>query len=486
MASIKTLKNYIGGQWVDSHATEFEDIINPATEEVIAKVPLSPQEDVTKAVKVAQEAFEMWQRVSVPKRGRYLFKLQNILVDHKQELAELITLENGKPVAEALGEVQRGIENVENAASVTNLMMGDTVSTAATDIEVANYRYPIGVIGGITPFNFPMMVPFWIFPMAIATGNTVVLKPSEKTPLLTERVMDLIEEAGIPNGVVNVVNGGRDVVNALLTDPLVKGITFVGSKNVGEYVYRTGTQNLKRVQALTGAKNHVIVLKDANLDKAVENIIGGAFGSAGERCMAASVIVLEEAIADEFLAKFKQAAEELVMGNGLEGTVTLGPVIRKDAQERTFGYIEKGIQEGAELLLDGRKNLPQTGYFVGPTIFDHVTTDMAIWKDEIFAPVASIVRVKDVKEAVALTNQSEFANGSCIFTNNASAIRYFREHVDAGMLGINLGVPAPIAWFAFSGWKNSFFGDLHANGKDSVEFYTHRKVVTARYAETDI
>ena len=275
-------------------------------------------------------------------------------------------------------------------------------------------------------------------------------------------------------------------MNTLLENPLVKGISFVGSKNVGEYVYRTGTQNLKRVQALTGAKNHVIVLKDANLDSAVKNIIGGAFGSAGERCMSASVIVLEEAIADEFLAKFKKAAQEIKIGNGLDEGVFLGPVIRKDAQERTFNYIKKGIDEGADLVLDGRQNLPEKGYFVGPTIFDNVTTDMTIWKDEMFAPVACIVRVPDVKAAVALADQSEFANGACIFTNNASAIRYFRENIDAGMLGINLGVPAPLAWFSFSGWKNSFFGDLHANGKDSVEFYTHRKVVTARYAESEL
>lgn len=483
---VRILKNYINGQWVPSQATETLDVINPATEEVIAQVPLSPAEDTNQAIQAAQTAFQSWKKVAVPKRGRYFFKLQNLLMEHKQELARLVTMENGKALSESLGEVQRGIENVENAASITNLMMGDSISTGATDIEITNYRYPIGVIGGITPFNFPMMVPFWIFPMALATGNTVVLKPSEKAPMLMEKVVELVEQAGFPKGVLNVVYGAHDVVNTLLENPLVKGISFVGSKNVGEYVYRTGTQNLKRVQALTGAKNHVIVLKDANLDSAVKNIIGGAFGSAGERCMSASVIVLEEAIADEFLAKFKKAAQEIKIGNGLDEGVFLGPVIRKDAQERTFNYIQKGIEEGADLILDGRQNLPEKGYFVGPTIFDHVTTDMTIWKDEMFAPVACIVRVPDVKAAVALADQSEFANGACIFTNNASAIRYFRENIDAGMLGINLGVPAPLAWFSFSGWKNSFFGDLHANGKDSVEFYTHRKVVTARYAESEL
>lgn len=482
----RVLKNYINGEWVDSHSEKSDVVVNPATEEVLATVPFSTEEETSQAIEVAQEAFQSWQRVPVPVRGRYLFKLQHLLSENKEELARLITIENGKALSEALGEVQRGIENVENAASITNLIMGDSLSTAATDVEITNYRYPIGVVGAITPFNFPMMVPFWIFPMALACGNAVVLKPSEKTPLLMEKIVSLVEEAGFPKGVFNVVYGAHDVVNTLLSHPLVKGISFVGSKGVGEYVYKTGTQNLKRVQALTGAKNHVVVLKDANIDRAVKDIIGGAYGSAGERCMAASVIVLEETIADEFLTKFKKAAEEITIGNGLEEGIFLGPVIRKDAQERTFNYIQKGVDEGADLLLDGRENLPDKGYFVGPTIFDHVTKEMTIWKDEIFAPVASITRVKDIHEAVALANQSEFANGACLYTSNASAIRYFKENVDAGMLGINLGVPAPMAWFAFSGWKNSFFGDLHANGKDSVEFYTHRKVVTARYAESEI
>ncbi|MFD2727844.1 CoA-acylating methylmalonate-semialdehyde dehydrogenase [Enterococcus camelliae] len=482
----RTLKNYINGEWVASDTTKSDVVVNPATEEVLVTIPFSTKKETSHAIEIANEAFQSWQKVPVPVRGRYLFQLQHLLIENKEELARLITIENGKALSEALGEVQRGIENVENAASITNLIMGDSLSTAATDVEITNYRYPIGVVGAITPFNFPMMVPFWIFPMALACGNAVVLKPSEKTPLLMEKIVSLVEEAGFPKGVFNVVYGAHDVVNTLLEHPLVKGISFVGSKNVGEYVYKTGTQNLKRVQALTGAKNHVIILNDANIDRAVKDIIGGAYGSAGERCMAASVIVLEETIADEFIAKFKKAAQEIKIGNGLDEGTFLGPVIRKDAQERTFGYIQKGIDEGAELLLDGRENLPTEGYFVGPTIFDHVTTEMTIWKDEIFAPVASMIRVKDIHEAIELANASEFANGSCLYTNNASAIRYFRETVDAGMLGINLGVPAPMAWFAFSGWKNSFFGDLHANGKDSVEFYTHRKVVTARYAQSEI
>lgn len=360
-------------------------------------------------------------------------------------------------------------------------MMGDSLSTIATDIEATNYRYPIGVVGGITPFNFPMMVPCWMFPMAIALGNTFILKPSERTPLLIEKLVNLFTEAGLPKGVLNVVNGAHDVVNGILDHPDIKAISFVGSKPVGEYVYKRASENLKRVQALTGAKNHTIVLKDANLDDAVTNIISSAFGSAGERCMACSVVTVEEEIADQFIAKLKEETENIKMGNGLDDGVLLGPVIREENKKRTIRYIEKGVEEGATLVCDGRNRATDDGFFIGPTIFDHVTTDMTIWKDEIFAPVLSIIRVKHLKEAIEIANRSEFANGACIFTTNAQAIRYFRENIDAGMLGVNLGVPAPMAFFPFSGWKSSFFGTLHANGKDSVDFYTRKKVVTARY-----
>lgn len=481
MTNVKVLKNYINGEWIESKSTDFEEVFNPATGELIGKVPLSTKDELNAAADKAQEAFHSWSRISVPKRGRFMFKLQNLLIENSEELAQLITLENGKTIADARGEVQRGIENTENAASITNLIMGDSISTAATDVEVTNYKYPIGVVGAISPFNFPMMVPFWMFPMAIAAGNSVILKPSEKTPLLIEKIVDLVEESGIPKGVFNVVYGAHDVVNGILENKLIKAVSFVGSEPVGRYVYQKGTENMKRVQSLTGAKNHVTVLNDADLDDAIPKIIGGAFGSAGQRCMAGSVLTLQEDIADKFLEKFVEAAKDIKIGNGQDDTTFLGPVIRKENQERTFNYIEKGTEEGAKVILDGRKDIPENGYFVGPTIFDNVTTDMTIWKDEIFAPFVSIVRVKDVKEAVEVTNESNFANGACLFTNDARAIRYFRENVDPGMIGINLGVPAPIAWFSFSGWKDSFYGDLHANGKDSVEFYTRRKVVTAQY-----
>lgn len=485
MAEIRKLKNYINGEWVESKTDQYEDVVNPATKEVMCQVPISTREDVEHAVRSASEAFQTWSKTAVPRRARILFNYQQLLQQNKEELARLITLENGKNTTEALGEVGRGIENVEFAAGAPSLMMGDSLASIATDVEAANYRYPIGVVGGIAPFNFPMMVPCWMFPMAISLGNTFILKPSERTPLLTEKLAELFEQAGLPKGVFNVVHGAHDVVNGVLEHPDIKAISFVGSKPVGEYVFKKGSEHLKRVQALTGAKNHTIVLNDAHLEDTVTNIIGAAFGSAGERCMACAVVTVEEGIADEFMAKLQEKAADIKIGNGLDDGVFLGPVIREDNKKRTHSYIEKGIEEGARLLCDGRENATEDGYFVGPTIFDNVTTDMTIWKDEIFAPVLSVIRVKNLKEAVDIANQSEFANGACLFTSNANAIRYFRENIDAGMLGINLGVPAPMAFFPFSGWKSSFFGTLHANGKDSVDFYTRKKVVTARYPSPD-
>ncbi|MGX7419882.1 CoA-acylating methylmalonate-semialdehyde dehydrogenase [Carnobacterium gallinarum] len=486
MVASRQLKNYIGGKWVESQTEEYESVFNPATKEELCQVPLSTKEDLNVAVSIAEEAFEKWKQIGVPRRARILFNYQQLLVKNKEELAHLITIENGKNLTEARGEVQRGIENVEFAAGAPTLMMGDSLATIATDVEAANYRYPIGVVGGITPFNFPMMVPCWMFPMAIACGNSFILKPSERTPLLAERLVELFTEAGLPPGVFNLVYGAKEIVNGMLEHPEVKAISFVGSKPVGEYVFKEGSKHLKRVQALTGAKNHSIVLADANIEDAATNILSAAFGSAGERCMACAVVTVAESVADEFVQRLVEKAQKMTIGNGLDDGVFLGPVIREENQQRTINYIEKGVAEGAVLKLDGRENSPAEGYFVGPTIFDQVTTDMVIWQDEIFAPVLSIIRVKDLKEAIQTANQSEFANGACLFTNNAAAIRFFRETIDAGMLGINLGVPAPMAFFPFSGWKSSFYGTLHCNGKDSVDFYTHKKVVTARYPQSEI
>ncbi|GGN58051.1 CoA-acylating methylmalonate-semialdehyde dehydrogenase [Oceanobacillus indicireducens] len=481
--AVEVLKNYIGGKWVEANTDKSEPVYNPATGEVIAHVPISSIEDVEHAVETANEAFQEWKELAVPRRARILFKYQQLLVDNWDELARLITIENGKNFAEAQGEVQRGIENIEFAAGAPSLMMGDSLPSIATGLESGVYRYPIGVIGGITPFNFPMMVPAWMFPMAIATGNTFVLKPSERTPLLANRLAELLEEAGLPAGVFNIVHGAHDVVNGLIDHEKVAAISFVGSQPVAEYVYKRGTDKLKRVQALAGAKNHSIVLGDANLENAATQILNAAFGSAGERCMAASVVAVEESVADEFIALLKQKADDVQIGNGLDEGIFLGPVIREQHKERTLSYIEKGEKEGAKLVRDGRKDeaVKEAGYFVGPTIFDNVTPNMKIWQDEIFAPVLSISRVKDLDEAVELSNKSRFANGACIFTKDGGSVRQFRETIDAGMLGVNIGVPAPMAFFPFSGWKDSFYGDLHANGKDGLNFYTRKKVITTRW-----
>ncbi|EGQ26825.1 methylmalonate-semialdehyde dehydrogenase [Sporosarcina newyorkensis 2681] len=483
ITKIETLKNYINGEWVPATTDQKEEVYNPATGEVIANVPISTKEDLDSAVQVASEAFVTWKEVPVPRRARILFKYQQLLVEHWEELARIITVENGKNFTEAHGEVLRGIECVEFAAGAPTLMMGDNLPSISTGLESGTYRYPVGVVGGITPFNFPMMVPCWMFPMAIATGNTFVLKPSERTPLLANRLAELLEEAGLPKGVFNIVHGAHDVVNGILDHKKIAAISFVGSQPVAEYVYKRGTDNLKRVQALAGAKNHSIVLKDANLENAANQIINAAFGSGGERCMACSVVAVEDEIADEFVETLLNRANELTIGNGLDEGIFLGPVIRDTHKERTEQYIATGEKEGATLIRDGRLDnaAQEKGYFVGPTIFDHVTSEMKIWQDEIFAPVLSISRVKNLDEAIELSNQSMFANGACIFTRDGGHVRTFRENIDAGMLGVNIGVPAPMAFFPFSGWKDSFYGDLHTNGKDGVNFYTRKKVMTGRW-----
>ncbi|MFC5470116.1 CoA-acylating methylmalonate-semialdehyde dehydrogenase [Cohnella suwonensis] len=479
----RRLRNYIGGAWTDADSTAYEEVPNPATGETLALVPLSGAAELERAAEAAEAAFAEWRRVAVPRRARYLFRYQQLLVEHWSELAGIITAENGKSYEEAYGEVQRGIECVEFAAGAPTLMMGTQLPDIATGVESGMYRYPLGVIGGITPFNFPMMVPCWMFPLAIACGNTFVLKPSERTPLLANRLAELFAEAGFPPGVLNVVHGSRDVVNAMLASERIKAISFVGSQPVAEYVYKTATAAGKRVQALAGAKNHSIVLPDADLDNAAKNIVSASFGSAGERCMACSVVVAVGDVADELASRLAKAADGLKIGNGMDADVFLGPLIRQANKDRAIGYVESGVREGATLLRDGRTD-PATegeGYFLGPTVFDRVGTEMAIWKDEIFAPVLSIVRARDLAEAIAVANESDFANGACIYTDSAKAIREFREEMDAGMLGVNLGVPAPMAFFPFSGYKKSFYGDLHANGRDGVEFYTRKKMVTARY-----
>ncbi|RTR35853.1 CoA-acylating methylmalonate-semialdehyde dehydrogenase [Robertmurraya yapensis] len=476
------LKNYLNGEWVQSKSVETVDVLNPATGELLAKVPLSTKDDVNEAVQVAKEAFKSWKNTPVPKRARILFKYHYLLTENHEKLAKLIVQENGKAYNEAYGEVQRGIECVEFAAGAPTLMMGETLSTIAPTIDSEMFRFPLGVVGGITPYNFPMMVPLWMFPLAVACGNTFVLKPSERTPLLSIELTRLFTEAGAPNGVLNVVHGAHDVVNGLLEHPDVNAISFVGSQPVAKYVYERAATNGKRVQALSGAKNHHIVMPDADIGKAVDNIISSAFGSAGQRCMACSAVVVV-GDRDEFVEALKQKADELIIGNGLDEEVLLTPVIRESHRTKVLEYIEKGEDEGATLIRDGRKDMEdkEEGYFLGATIFDHVKPEMTIAKEEIFAPVLSLLRAKDLDEALNYISKSRYGNGATIYTKDAKAVRQFREEAEAGMLGINVGVPATMAFFPFSGWKDSFYGDLHVNGKDGVNFYTKKKMITSRF-----
>jgi len=476
------LKNYINGEWVDAKGKDILDVPNPATGELLAKVPISSKEDVELAVSAAKEAFKAWKEVPVPKRARILFKYHYLLTENHEKLAKLIVQENGKAYKEAYGEVQRGIECVEFAAGAPTHMMGETLSNIAEDIDSEMFRYPHGVVGGITPFNFPMMVPLWMFPLAIACGNTFVLKPSERTPLLANELAELFTEAGAPAGVLNLVHGAHDVVNGLLDHPDVKAISFVGSQPVAKYVYERAAANGKRVQALSGAKNHHIVMPDADMDKAVSNIISSAFGSAGQRCMACSAVVVV-GDGNEFVEALKNKADELIIGNGLDEEVLLTPVIRKSHREKTLHYIEKGIEEGAVLIRDGRKEMEEMkeGVYLGATIFDQVKPEMTIAKDEIFAPVLSLLRANDLDEGLEFIRKSRYGNGATIYTRDAKAVRQFREEADAGMLGINVGVPATMAFFPFSGWKDSFYGDMHVNGKDGINFYTRKKMITSRF-----
>ncbi|SFD75901.1 methylmalonate-semialdehyde dehydrogenase [acylating] [Bacillus sp. OV194] len=478
----QTLKNFVKGQWVDSSASEFLDVPNPATGEVLASVPISTKEEVGQAVQAAKEAFKTWKKVPVPKRARVLFKYQQLLTENHDKLAQLVVMENGKSYKEAYGEVLRGIECVEFACGAPSLMMGESLGSIAEDIDSEMFRYPLGVVGGITPFNFPMMVPCWMFPLAIACGNTFVLKPSERTPILANRLAELLAEAGLPEGVFNIVHGAHDVVNGLIEHEDVKAVSFVGSQPVAKYVYEKAAAKGKRVQALSGAKNHHIVLPDADLDKAVQNVLSSSFGSAGQRCMACSAVVLV-GHQDTFVQALKDKADEMKMGYGMDEDVLLTPIIRQSHREKVLGLIEKGKEEGAVLVRDGREDMGNhaDGTFLGATIFDQVTPDMMIAREELFAPVLSILRAADLDEALEIVNTSRFGNSATLYSQDAKAVRQFREEAEPGMLGVNVGVPAPMAFFPFSGAKDSFYGDLHANGKDGLNFFTKKKMITSRF-----
>lgn len=478
------LRNFIGGEWVESSATSHHEVVNPATGEVLGQTPLSGAVEVDQAVAEAREAFTTWRRVPPVARVRYLFKLRALMEERFEDLAALVTRENGKTLPESRGSVQRGIENVEHACGIPTLMMGQTLEDIATGIDCEFVRQPIGVCAAITPFNFPAMVPLWFWPYAIATGNTFILKPSEQVPLTAALLVELAAEAGLPPGVLNMVHGGKDAVNALLAHPGIAAISFVGSSPVAKHVYTEAAATGKRVQALGGAKNHIVIMPDADMDQAVANITESIFGCAGQRCLAGSVMLAPGKAYEPFREKLLASAKGLKMGYGLDEGVTLGPVVSARAKERVTAMIDSGKSEGAALLLDGRgANVADypNGSFVGPTVFDGVESSMRIGHEEIFGPVASVMQVEDLDDAIAKVHASEFANATSIFTTSGRSAREFRYNVGVSMIGINIGVAAPMAFFPFGGTKGSFYGDLKAHGQDSVQFYTDKKVVISRW-----
>ena len=475
------VRNLIGGSWEPGNGRETEPVYDPATGRTIGETPLSTRDDVDRAVKAAGAAFPGWAATPVPERARLLFRFKMLLEEHFEELRDLVTLENGKDAKDAAGEVRRGIEVVEFACGMPTLLMGEASRDVARGIDNVSYRYPLGVVAAITPFNFPCMVPLWTLPVAIAAGNAYILKPSERTPLSAIKLGELLAEAGLPEGVFSIVNGAREAVDAILEHPGIEAVSFVGSQPVAEHVYTSGAAHGKRVQALAGAKNSMIVMPDAVLEKAVPNIVSSAYGNAGERCLAGSVLVAVGDVADEVVEKIREAAGAMKVGPGYEEGSELTPVIRDSHRDKVRSYVDLGEEEGATVALDGREPPLDEGFFFGPTILDNVTKDMRVAREEIFGPVLSVVRVGSLDEAIEFTNGSSFGNACSIYTENGAAIRHWREKVEAGMLGVNVGVAAPMAFFPFNGIKNSFYGDLHATGKDGVRFFTENKVEISRF-----
>jgi malonate-semialdehyde dehydrogenase (acetylating)/methylmalonate-semialdehyde dehydrogenase len=482
--ALKACPLYINGKPVISRGPK--DIQhNPATGEAMAEIPRCTPEEISQAIAAAHNAFPRWSRTPVVQRCKVLFKFRELMEAHSAELVDLIIEENGKTREEAQGSVDRGLECIEFACGAPTLMMGDTVDRVGTSVDSWSTRYPVGVCVGITPFNFPVMVPLWMFPVAIACGNTFVLKPSDKVPRSALRMVELAHEAGMPPGVLNLVHGAKDTVDQLLTDPRVRAVSFVGSSAIAKYIYQTAANNGKRVQALGGAKNHSVVMPDADMKSTVAAIMGSGFGCAGERCLATSVVVAVGEIGDPLVKELVNAADKLKVGNGCEVSTGMGPVITAESKKRILSYIELGEKEGAVLARDGRKDAVTNGkgFFVGPTILDKVKPESRVAKEEIFGPLLSIVRAKDLKEAIEVVALSEYGNAASVFTKSGGAARQFTQNVTAGMVGINVGVPAPVAFFPFTGWGNSFFGDLHALGKDGVHFYTETRVVTCRWPD---
>ncbi len=476
------VRNLIGSEWrLPNEDAGTLPVYNPATGEVIEHVPLSDAVEVDDGVRAAVEAFRTWSRTPVMERVRLMFRYKAVLEDHFEELAAIVTRHHGKTLEESRGEVRRGIEVVDFACGAPTLLQGRTLRDVSSGVDQDLYRYPVGVCAGIPPFNFPVMIPLWMFPLAVVAGNTFVLKPSERTPLGGARLAELFLDAGFPPGVLNVVNGAGTTVDALLGHPSVAAISFVGSATVAQHVYTEAAAHGKRVQALGGAKNHMVVMPDADLELAVPAILNSAFGNAGERCLAGSVAVAVGGAADGVLEPLRDAASRMVVGPGDEQGVQVGPLIRAEHRDRVASYVEAGVAEGAELVVDGRPQMSRRGFFLGPTILDRVTPSMSVGREEIFGPVLSISRAATLDEAIAQANASALGNMATIFTQSGRSGREFRERVEAGMTGINVPVAQPFAFFPFSGWKGSFYGDLHVHGTDGIDFYTRKKVVVTRW-----
>ena len=477
------ITHWINGKTFDDSAKRHGDIFNPATGEVSKKVAFGTAATVDAAVKSATDAFAEWRHSSLTKRVNVLFAFRELVNTNKEKIAALITSEHGKVLSDAAGEVTRGLEVVEFACGIPHLLKGGFSEEVSTGVDVYSIRQALGPVAIISPFNFPAMVPMWFFPVAIACGNTVIVKPSEKDPSAAMFMAQLWKEAGLPDGVFNVVHGDKEVVDAILTHPGIKSVSFVGSTPIAKYVYETGTKSGKRVQALGGAKNHMVVLPDADLDLAADAAINAGFGSAGERCMAISALVVVEPVADALVAKIKERAVKLKTGDGTKGA-DMGPLVTQVHRDKVASYVNAGEKEGATIVVDGRSVNPGgNGFWLGPTLFDHVTPKMSIYTDEIFGPVLSVIRVKSYDEALALVNSHQYGNGTAIFTNDGGAARRYQNEVEVGMVGINVPIPVPMAYYSFGGWKNSLFGDSHAHGTEGVHFFTRGKVVTSRWLD---
>ena len=487
MSTTPVIGHYLNGQVQDSGSERFSDVFNPATGAVQARVALASQQTVDEAVASALKAFPAWSEQSSLRRARVMFKFKQLLDEHHDELAEMICREHGKVFSDAKGEVTRGIEIVEYACGAPNLLKTDFSDNIGGGIDNWNLRQPLGVCAGVTPFNFPVMVPLWMIPLALVTGNCFILKPSERDPSASLLMARLLTEAGLPDGVFNVVQGDKSAVDALLQHPDIEAISFVGSTPIAEYIYQQGTARGKRVQALGGAKNHMIVMPDADLDQAADALIGAAYGSAGERCMAISIAVTVGNVADQLIEKLLPRIDQLKVGNGLQPDSEMGPLVTAEHKAKVIGFIDQGVAQGAQLIVDGRElKVPgaEQGFFVGATLFDNVTPEMSIYQQEIFGPVLGIVRVPDFASAVALINAHEFGNGVSCFTSDGGVARAFARTIKVGMVGINVPIPVPMAWHSFGGWKRSLFGDHHAYGEEGIRFYSRYKSVMQRWPDS--